>query len=991
MDFSRGAEWRRWDLHLHTPGTKLSNNYGSVIGVWDKYIDLLENSPVQAFGITDYFSADSYFELISKYKVRYPKTKKVFFPNVEFRLVESPTKSGEEIHAHVIFDNEVSQDEIRNFLSDLKLYGSAQSGSKKSCLSLKTPDDYVAASVTMTDIEQALKTVFGDNHPYLIACPAKNNGMKATDTKSPRKIDIADKVDHSCHLFFGSHDSRDWFLRRDRYESGESEPKPVVSGSDAHSLDDLERLEGNVVGFPPTWIKADLTFRGLQQICFEPADRVIIGKTPPVIDRQEIDATKFVSFLTIDPVSGYDGSKGTWFKDTKISFNPELTAIIGNKGSGKSALVDIIGLLADSEQSEYFSFLSNKPGNKKFKQKGYAENFSACIAWLSGTTTCKNLDAIVDKNKPESVRYLPQNYFEKLTNEIEIEQFREEIEDVVFSHVEETDRMSKKTFSELQDFKTQQSLQEISLLKTKLRELNIQIVQLEGQADPSFKAKISEKLNTKRLELASVIKAEPASVPKPSDTTPEQQASVVTIAKWTELREKLAQKGTSVSEAIEQAKGKHQKLTAFLETLQGIEGNLLAYKSELTPTALSLGFDINAIIEAKVDTSKVQSEIKRVKSQIQKLEKDNALNFDNGIDPDKIESLPDLRSAYKYLGQKIDEEREKLGAPQRKFQAYLDKLKEWNNRKKQIQGEIENPKGDTINYLESQLRYIDEDLSPMLVEKYDSRKKLTQSIFNSKKKILDFYTELKKSVEDRLSAVRTDGFSVDIDAAFVLSSSFSQEFLGHINKKKRGFFQGASDSQLELKSMTSEVEWNDFESVNEFIQRIVTELKDTDKGAGINEQVFDVKEFYDYLYSLEYFSAKYELKSAGKNLNELSPGEKGLLLLVFYLQLDKDNIPLVIDQPEDNLDNDSIFAVLAECIRQAKQRRQVILVTHNPNLAVGADAEQIIYVKLDKADHHKFSFESGSIENPSINERIIQILEGSQPAFIKRRLKYAIA
>ncbi|UGY27729.1 AAA family ATPase [Bradyrhizobium septentrionale] len=133
------------------------------------------------------------------------------------------------------------------------------------------------------------------------------------------------------------------------------------------------------------------------------------------------------------------------------------------------------------------------------------------------------------------------------------------------------------------------------------------------------------------------------------------------------------------------------------------------------------------------------------------------------------------------------------------------------------------------------------------------------------------------------------------------------------------------------------------------------------------------------------------MRLSGKNLNELSPGEKGLLLLVFYLQLDRKNTPLVIDQPEDNLDNDSIFQVLAKCIREAKKARQVVLVTHNPNLAVGADAEQVIYVKLDKAQNYHFSWETGAIENAAINQRIVDILEGSQPAFVKRRLKYGIA
>lgn len=67
-NFEKGSEWRRWDLHLHTPGTKLSDGYGDTDDVWDKYIDFLENSPVQAFGITDYFSCDSYFLLTEKYK-----------------------------------------------------------------------------------------------------------------------------------------------------------------------------------------------------------------------------------------------------------------------------------------------------------------------------------------------------------------------------------------------------------------------------------------------------------------------------------------------------------------------------------------------------------------------------------------------------------------------------------------------------------------------------------------------------------------------------------------------------------------------------------------------------------------------------------------------------------------------------------------------------------------------------------------------------------
>ena len=120
----------------------------------------------------------------------------------------------------------------------------------------------------------------------------------------------------------------------------------------------------------------------------------------------------------------------------------------------------------------------------------------------------------------------------------------------------------------------------------------------------------------------------------------------------------------------------------------------------------------------------------------------------------------------------------------------------------------------------------------------------------------------------------------------------------------------------------------------------------------------------------------------------MSPGERGALLLVFYLLLDKNDIPLILDQPEDNLDNHSVANVLVPFIRRAKQKRQIILVTHNPNLAIVADAEQIIWVDIDKKDKNKFEYISGSIENRVVNEKIVNVLEGAMPAFNKRKQKY---
>jgi predicted ATPase len=990
----KGSEWRRWDLHLHAPGTKLSDCYGTDNDVWDRYLNILEKSSIQAFGITDYFSADSYFTLLEKYREKYPQSQKVFFLNVEFRLYESVSADHKNPHIHVIFSNDpeiCSKKSIERFLSNLDTYQEDNNGVKVKCSDLKSTQQFEEASVSLKGIKQALEDTFGKVKPYLIVFPAKNDGVRSTDSKSPRKVRITDQIDKDSQIFFGGPDSKDYFLSDSRYESGKSDAKPVVSGSDAHSFEELERLEGNVAGFPLTWIKADLTFRGLKQICFEPKTRVFIGDEPLVEQRKVNQSTKFLSKLYIDQVPSYNEANGEWFKDFDIPINPELTVIIGNKGSGKSALVDIIGLLGESRQYEYFSFLSDEGNNKKFKQRGYAENFHAKLTWQSTGEVSKNLNDKVDVTKPESVRYLPQNYFEKLTNEIEIEEFRREIEDVVFSHVEETDRMGKTNFFALQEFKTQQNMHDTSDLKSKLRELNIKIIALEEQSDPLHKKQIKEKLKVKQYELASIVKAEPTEIPKPGEETQEQKALSEKINKFVEKQLFLEKTGKNVVETIAHKKNKLQKLSSLLQSVSTISANINSQKLNLKSVCEELDLNIDSIIRSEFNTDPINGQINSVKREITELEKENIQAFDDTTDFFSLTSLPDLRAAYKYMSLQLEELKEQLGTPQRKYQNFIEKLAKWNAQKSEILGDDDEPQPDTIKYIEQQITYIENSLEHQLLENYKIRKETAKQIFESQKEILNFYSELKKSVEEKLSSVRTSEFSVDIDASFVLERTFIQEFLDKINKTRKGPFHGANQPEKILKSLLSDIDWNDFDSIYGFLENVLSKMQSY-KGdiLQIKEQAVDKKEFYDFMFSLTYFSAKYELRSGGKNLNELSPGEKGLLLLVFYLQLDKDNIPLIIDQPEDNLDNDSIFAVLAQCIREAKKNRQVVLVTHNPNLAIGADAEQVVFVKLEKASNYKFSYETGAIENPRINDKIVLILEGSQPAFVKRRLKYEI-
>ena len=189
----------------------MSDDYKSEGDVWDEYIDCLEKSLVQAFGITDYFSADGYFSLLEKYKRKYPETDKVFFPNIEFRLVEAISSGNSNPNIHVIFDNDTevcSKDSINLFLFTLKTSADKEIGARISCAELRTQAQYKAATVSFGELKKALEDTFGKTRPYLIAFPAKNDGIRSTDNRAPRKVLISDKIDKGSHLFFGDSQSR---------------------------------------------------------------------------------------------------------------------------------------------------------------------------------------------------------------------------------------------------------------------------------------------------------------------------------------------------------------------------------------------------------------------------------------------------------------------------------------------------------------------------------------------------------------------------------------------------------------------------------------------------------------------------------------------------------------------------------------------------------------------------------------------------------------
>ena len=89
----------------------------------------------------------------------------------------------------------------------------------------------------------------------------------------------------------------------------------------------------------------------------------------------------------------------------------------------------------------------------------------------------------------------------------------------------------------------------------------------------------------------------------------------------------------------------------------------------------------------------------------------------------------------------------------------------------------------------------------------------------------------------------------------------------------------------------------------------------------------ELEHLADWLYSVDHIELDYGLRYEGTDLQSLSPGTKGIVLLILYLAIDQeDQRPLIIDQPDENLDNQSIYDILRGYFRQAKERRQVIIV-----------------------------------------------------------------
>lgn len=1014
-NMSRGSEWAKWDLHVHTPFS-IEQHYGDSqsADVWERFIKDIESLPpeVKALGINDYLFIDGYEKLLSE-KQNNGRLKNIdlLLPVVEFRISKfAGVDFGglARINLHVIFSNDLPPSVIRSqFLNALqqgyKLEPSVDGVSWSGVITKESIMDLGAAikatvpvsqlSKYGTDLEEGFRNINLDENliirllsensylkdSYLVALGKTEwDQLKWTDSSISSKKDIINKAD----FVFTAAESIEKYNAAKAKLSSQGVNDLLLDCSDAHYFSTTQ--DKDRIGNFNTWIKADLTFNGLKQVLNEPVDRVFVGLVPDSVRRTQKNPTKVIDNISVIPFGNKIDEK--WF-NFNIPLNSGLVAIIGNKGSGKSALADIIGLLGNTKLFRKFSFLT---GDKFCSPKrGKSKHFQGTIAWKDGKhRELATLDSVHDQNLQERVKYIPQSYLEDICSEVGFSEdgaFYTELKEVIFSRINDSDRLGFDNLDSLLRHRDKDVSTRIDQLINDVKAINREIVEVEEKLSDGYLVDLNALLDAKKMELIAheSDSVKPAAVSKPDDEIDEK-------AKEDQLslenkKNELADVETSIQD--EQAKDAElAKTEASVQKVKKQIENLKHYIQE-SLESLSVEFseieiDKESIIKIEIDETILQDKL----LSLSKLRKEIAERLNREI----IGSL----SERKYnLDQEILLLSNKLSEQQRKYHAYLEELNAWTAKKEELVGNSKLVGSKT--YIEAQISEIINVLPKERVKLVKRRFRKTLEIYREKLFLRAHYSKYYGSVQQYLDSYPIDvvrNLRIKFDVS-ISERGFSEHFFEKINQARSGAFYGSSDGYEKLSSLLSLSNFDSIYDAGRFLRILMNELNYHDgRRNSIQSQLkksVSAEDLYNLVFSLEYINPVYKLKWDGKELKQLSPGERGNLLLIFYLVLDQNDIPIIIDQPEENLDNQTVFNTLVPCVKDAKKRRQIIMVTHNPNLAVVCDADQVIHAKMVKDDGtNEVIYTSGAIESPEMNSKIIDVLEGTRPAFDKRDAKY---
>lgn len=975
-------------MHVHSPMSGLANNFLMDGGTpdWEKYLLALEDlTDIPVLGITDYFLIEGYKKLREFKKNGRLKNIRLLLPNIEFRLdniVGQPP--GKRVNFHVIFSDEIPVEEIEeHFLYniDIVLKGDASGQSDKRKLKrssleelgkqLKTDhpkfqgsDFEIGCMTAVAQIGQIMELLTGTRrfkNRYLTGLAEDNLSLMRWDGQDHN---VRKTLLQNSHLVFsGNPNSREWCLGKkhgspEEFINQAGSLKPCVVGSDAHEL-------GKLGIFPNgkfTWIKADTTFDGLKQIIYEPQDRIFIGTTPP----DDKDSAKIIKSLTIADGNG-------WFEDQTIEFNQDLTAIIGGKGSGKTALMDLLAYAGgDFDFKNKEAFLN--------KAQDEIAGTKLILKWAddSADPACEVHGSANYATVPK-VRYLSQSFVENLCSFDQHEKLVHQIENILFQYISNDKKMRAKDFGDLKIIKTRSLQLEIDKISTNLEKLNGEIFALECElAGKDALVKERDRLTKEQSDLTAQ---------KPAAANPDEQ-------KEQEQLEALRKKKSELEQNIEDYRIKISQLEEFRTRAKLLSSEIEVFNTDIKKGLKDFGLD--------GETNNLLFEIP---TRLGDVLKERTREFDK-----MIQALEGRESAEPSTGAPVTLPADTLLSIEKEIVAIETKSKLEAQKKRKLLDF-----GKRINDIVTRVDMLNKN-----IESLDTTKKelLEQKVRDRDREHLTFFKKLgeKKSVLEELyqplnAPVGSSGERGKVE--FYARCKFNiPRFVseGHnlfdgrksVVRGESGWTEVAQEYWKQVLALLPDMNTEPMQNLLSTLQKTTGDFRE------IKTQLkseFTQSDVYNWLYRVDYFDVEYGIKYEGVDLNKLSPGRKGVVLLLIYLDVDQDFRPLLIDQPEENLDNRSVYSTLVEYFRKAKSKRQIVLVTHNANLVVNSDAEQIIVANFDldaQVQTAKIEYVSGSIEfkkkldpkitsplfRQGIREHVCEILEGGDEAFQRRETKY---
>lgn len=914
----------------------------------------------------------------------------LIFPNIELRFAVNAGK-GSPINVHLLVcpDDDDHIEKTKRFLRELKFdFGGEDYGCTNDELirlgyafNPSADDDAHAlrlgveqSKVTPRGLKDAFKGSKWALENIMVAI-AGGSGDGMAQLREGGLIALREELQRLAHIVFSGNpsDRRYWCGQGPDSEDELREKygglKPCLHGSDAH---DFAKV-GNPDEGRLCWIRGDLTFETLRQICFEPERRVYIGPLPSLGGSPS------------NTITGIEVDNASWMTSPKLQINPGLVAIIGSRGSGKTALVEMIAAAAES-----FDGVPKGDDTDVFRKRSFLERanehlegVTAELAWGDEGKTKSSVyvpDLAQDITSPR-VRYLSQQFVDRLCSSDGLaDELVTAIERVIFEAHPPDQRYTARSFQELRDIKTQSVRRRKERYSDALKEIGDEI-----SVQDDLRRNL-EDLKLKRAQEAAAIERMKKDRKKltPTDDKP-ALATLENVREAAEAKARIVadldKRELSLSSLMEEAK-------QFRETEADLQLGQLKYQYEdagLTDKqwevfAVTYQGDVDALL----------------KDQIAAVKKDIAVN--KGPSKGEIDESDDPAKAAPYFDAATDLSKlthSLLLKEQRRLESRIGVSATRRRRYTEL--------SNKISRAETALKQRDAEITKataapgkiaeLLTKREDTYRRLVGEVEREAEYLRALYEPLQQRLDAQEGTLKRLTFSVN---RTVDMDDWGEAGERLFDRSRAGAFKGVGTLTETVKDELADV-WNTgsakeiAEAMSAFRQKYGSEFwkhifEDAAKTRESKKHWID--QVSAWLYSTDHVEVSYGLQYEGLDIEQLSPGTRGIVLLLLYLSIDVDDErPLIIDQPEENLDPKSVFQELVGRFKEAKTRRQIIIVTHNANLVVNTDADQVIVAS--RGEHKPkslpdFSYVSGGLENSEIRAAVCDILEGGEQAFAER-------